>query len=114
MARGHKVCLLKRLVVGSIPTRGNEIFILISSIWCRVWCCVPPLNTQCLQNSVESSFAYSAVCGIQRDADLFICYNFMRELSGEILSGCNVVIVNTKCVFARCHAHRNVIRSDVK
>ena len=46
--------------VGSIPTRGNEIFIkiyiFISSLWCRGkargW--VLTLQTQCLQNSVES------------------------------------------------------------
>ena len=39
--------------------------------------CVLPLNTQCLQNSVEcgerSVFpsVYPAMCGIQREADLF-------------------------------------------
>ena len=29
VAQGHKVWLYNRLVVGSIPTRGNEIFIYI-------------------------------------------------------------------------------------
>ena len=46
--------LLSRLSVGSIPTRRNELFILIYisilSVWCRgkVRRWVPPLNTQCL------------------------------------------------------------------
>ena len=60
MARGHRVWLQNRLVVGSIPTRGNKLFIyiyiLISSLSCqgkaRRW--VQPLSTQCLQNSAES------------------------------------------------------------
>ena len=40
----------------SIPIRRNEIFnILISSLWCRDKARrrVPPLNTQCLQNSAQ-------------------------------------------------------------
>ena len=46
--------------MGSIPTRGSEIFmyiyIFISSLWCRGKArpCVPPLSTQCLQNLAES------------------------------------------------------------
>ena len=59
--RGAKCdCKLDCLVVGSISTRGNEIFIyiyiFISSFWCRgkARCWVPPLNTQCFQNSAES------------------------------------------------------------
>ena len=40
VAQGHKVWLQNRLVVGAIPTLGNEIFIkiyiFISSLWCRV------------------------------------------------------------------------------
>ena len=47
----------RELVVGSHPTRGNEVFnILISSFWYRdkTWRWVPPLNTQFLQNSLES------------------------------------------------------------
>ena len=59
VAQRHKVWLY-RLVVDSIPTRGNEIFIyiyiFISSLWCgdkaRRW--VPPINMQCLQNSAKS------------------------------------------------------------
>ena len=39
VAQGHKVWLQNRLVVDSIPTRGDEIFIyiyiFISSLWCR-------------------------------------------------------------------------------
>ena len=39
VAQRHKVWLYNRLVVGSIPTRGSEVFIyiyiFISSLWCR-------------------------------------------------------------------------------
>ena len=63
VAQGHKVWLWNRLVVFSIPARGNEykmnifiyIYIFIPLLWCRGkarrW--VPPHNTQCLQNSAE-------------------------------------------------------------
>ena len=60
VAQGHTVWLLNRLVVGSVPTRGDEIFtsiyILISSLWCRgqVRRWILPLNTQCFQNSADS------------------------------------------------------------
>ena len=44
--------------MGSIPTRGNKIFIyiFISSLWCKgkAWRWVSPLNMQCLQNSAKS------------------------------------------------------------
>ena len=60
VAQRHKVWLWSRLVVGSMPTRRNEIFtyiyISMSSLWCRGqaqrW--VLPLNTQSLQSSAES------------------------------------------------------------
>ena len=80
VGQGHKVWLYNRLVVGSIPTRGNEIFIYIyicvSSLWyrgkARRW--VPPLNTQCIQNLIESGERSVLTlaclpCGIQREAE---------------------------------------------
>ena len=93
VAQRHKVWLKNRMVVGSIPTRGDEIFfktyISIYSLWCRGkarrW--VLPLTTQCLQNSAENGelnvlhsvpSAYLAVCGIQREVDfiyIFLLFN---------------------------------------
>ena len=74
---------VNRLVVGSIPTRGEEIFIyvyiFISSLWCRggsaalssaTQHAMPPeigrkWGTECL----NTRFPYPAVCGIQREVE---------------------------------------------
>ena len=45
------------VVVGSIPTRINEIFNIFTSTHCaqgEARFCIPPLNTQCLHISAES------------------------------------------------------------
>ena len=57
---GAQSVTVNRLVVASIPTRGDEIFtqiyISISSLWCRSKArrLVLPFNAQCLQNLAES------------------------------------------------------------
>lgn len=56
-----------RQVVGSIQTRGNEIFKnVISSFW---------LNMHCLEKfggkvCVNGNSAYPAMCGLEREADI--------------------------------------------
>ena len=51
MAQRQKVWLQNRLIVGSIPTRGHNLYFHFIAL-ARRW--VQPLNTQCLQNLAES------------------------------------------------------------
>ena len=77
-------------VIGSVPTRGNEIIIIIfsfSSLWYRgkAW---RSLNMQCLQNSTETGYTPSSP-GTE-------CLNIRFPLPTLLCAGYNVTLKQNK------------------
>ena len=80
--------------MGSIPAWENEIFIYMYIFNALLWCRGKARRwVAAIQNSAENgersvlipTSTNPAVCGIQREADLFFIYNILTA-SAEILS----------------------------